>query len=216
MAEHILSPTPRTPSRRDPTCDDLSPVGYPYASSRTPYPLSGPSFYQDKNPYSILAHKLADHLGEHLGPSNSHFETIQNSVDSGQSDNQATLTLCLLLIVVYKKTHAMINKLASKIDSMAATQIANSANLNMVAQIASSHASAFHSTPPPLRVMNKAETTPLVPPPPPLARQHYSAAIRVPAILTGATDPHLPKKTNSKISLPSHPLSTTLACPPSN
>src|SRR5258706_2506255 len=188
MAENIIAPIPVTPGGRRTGLlfppPPLSRSGTPGACSHQSSPaLSG--FERRNNPFASLADSLVDHIGAHVNVTDPLYEPLQQALRLGESDSQAILTLCLLLMKENVQTHEMLRALNTKLDSISAVQAVHSANLTTFVQANAANPPAIPSATRPTN--SRQNKTPAGP----TARQLYLAAAETPA----SSGPLLPPAT---------------------
>ena len=134
----IQQPAPQTPVRVRSSLL-FPPPSLTGSRAASPHlnPVNSPSplGFRDINPYAALADKLVDHIGNHMNTSDALFDPIQQALRTGGYENQATLTLCLLLMEENRQTHTMLNTLAAKVDAISSVQAVHSASLNKAALV---------------------------------------------------------------------------------
>src|SRR6266550_2848535 len=188
MAENIISPIPVTPRGGRTGLlfppPPLSRTGTPGARSHQSSPaLSG--FERRNNPFASLADSLVDHIGAHVNVTDPLYEPLQQALRLGESDSQAILTLCLLLMKENVQTHEMLRALNTKMDAISAVQAVHTANLTTFVQTNAANPPAISSASRPSN--SRQNKTPAGP----TARQLYSAAAKTPAL----PGPSLPSPT---------------------
>src|SRR5712691_3446040 len=122
--------TPRAPRSGllPPPSQHASRVGAPFDNLDSPVPR-----FNITNPYATLADELPGHIGSHININDPLFDPIQTAIRADEADNQAILTLCLLLMQENKQTHTALGALNEKLDNIAAVQAVHTANLTTFA-----------------------------------------------------------------------------------
>src|SRR5260221_7269955 len=163
--------TPRAPRSGllPPPSQHASRVGTPFDSLASPIPR-----FNTTNPYATLADELPGHIGSHININDPLFDPIQVAIRTGEADNQAILTLCLLLMQENKQTHTALSAMNAKLDAISAVQAVHTANLTTFAQVNAANPPAIPSA---TRPANPRQKTPAGP----SACQLYSAAAKNPA-----------------------------------
>src|SRR6266566_239656 len=175
MAENIIAPIPVTPGGRRTGSlfppPHMSRAGSPGDRSHQSSPaLSG--FERRNNPFASLADSLVDLIGAHVNVTDPLYEPLQQALRLGESDSQAILTLCLLLMKENVQTHEMLRALNTKMESISAVQAVHSANLTTFVQANVANPPAIPSA---TRPANSRQSKA---PAGPSARQLYSAAAK--------------------------------------
>src|SRR6266566_3072335 len=111
--------TPRAPRSGllPPPSQHASKVGTPFDNLDSPVPR-----FNTTNPYATLADEVSNHIGSHINNNDPLFNPIQVAIRTGEADNQAILTLCLLLTNENKTTQTMLREIDLRLESVAAVQ----------------------------------------------------------------------------------------------
>src|SRR6266566_5537753 len=95
---------------------------------------------------------------------------VQVAIRTGEADNQAILTLCLLLMNENKTTQSMLREIGARLENISAVQAVHTANLTTFAQVNASNPPAIPSSSRPKNGQQKQPSPP--------ARNLYSAAVK--------------------------------------
>src|SRR6266566_9845111 len=98
-----------------PPSKHASRVGMPFDNLASPVPR-----FNTTNPYATLADELSGHIGSHINNNDPLFDPIQVAIRTGEADNQAILTLCLLLMNENITTQTILREIGSRLESVAA------------------------------------------------------------------------------------------------